>query len=288
VNSVGPPRRSGLLGDTTERDYSAKLLQFNTFAAPELRRLVAALELRAGMWVLDAGTGTGDALPWLADRVGPQGMVVGMDLATAHVQVARRRLPAEFFLLQADLRQLPLRAASVDAVWCANTLHHLRDPAESLQQLIYALRPGGCMALIQSALLPEMVFAWDSRLERKVTAAVRRYYQDRYAISEQDIAGVRNMLALLQRGGLENVRSTTIVIERIAPLSSADRDYLLDAIFRNTWGERLRPYMNAVDYAVLQTWCDPQHPAFALARRDFHYLQTLTMVTGYRPPESLS
>ena len=53
---------TGLLGDTTARDYSRKLGLFNACAAPELRHAIASLALTPGMRVLDAGCGTGEAL----------------------------------------------------------------------------------------------------------------------------------------------------------------------------------------------------------------------------------
>ena len=68
----------------------------------------------------------------------------------------------------------------------------------------------------------------------------------------------------------------TIIIERTAPLAPADRAYLLEAIFRQTWGERLRPYLSPADYAELSALCDPGHSQFALHRADFHFLQTFT------------
>jgi ubiquinone/menaquinone biosynthesis C-methylase UbiE len=282
VSAGTQPERSGLLGDTAQRDYSAKLRQFNAFAAPELQQLVATLTMQPGMCVLDAGCGTGDTLRWLAERVAPGGQTIGSDLAAAHIQAARVRLPDHIALLQADMRRMPLPTASLDLIWCANTLHHLRDPAAGLLQLITLLRPGGCMAVVQSAILPEMVFAWDARLERKLTAAVRRYYQDRYGIDERDITAVRNLVGQVQRAGLINIQARTQLIERIAPLSASDCVYLLETVFRNTWGERLRPYMEATDYQQLQRLCDPNDAEFALSRPDFHYLQSLTLVTAQR------
>jgi ubiquinone/menaquinone biosynthesis C-methylase UbiE len=274
--------KSGLLGDTSARDYSAKLLQFNAFAAPELQQLIASLELRVGMRVLDAGCGTGDALLWLAQWVGTEGQIVGTELAAAHARITRDRVPPHVSVLQADLQHLPLAAASFDVIWCANTLHHLRAPVAGLRHLVSLLRPDGRIALVQSALVPEMVFAWDSRLERKVAAAVRRYYQHRYGVSERDIGSVRNMVGVLRQAGLVHVQAHSLLVERISPLSIADYAYLTETIFRNTWGERLKPYLDHDDYAQLQHYCDPADPAFVLARPDFHYLQSLTMVTGQR------
>jgi len=269
---------TGLLGDTTARDYSRKLRLFNSFIAPELRRAIAGLGLTPGMRVLDAGCGTGEALQWLGDAVGPQGAVVGIDLAAAHVAAASSS--GRVTVLQADVMRPPLAPRSFDFVWSVNTINHLREPLAGVQVLANLLRPGGHIAVGQSSLLPEMFFAWDSRLERLTTEAVRQYYRDRYGLSERELADTRSIVGLLRRASLGNVRVQTLIVERVSPLNDADEAYLVEAIFRDTWGERLRPYLSGEDYDELTALCDPRHPAFALRRTDFHFLQTFTLAIG--------
>jgi len=270
----------GLLGDTAARDYAWKLRLFNAFASPELRQAIAKLDLRPGMRVLDAGCGTGEALGWLAADLGPDGMVVGMDLASAHTTAARAVAPAGSAVMQADLLQLPFAPGSFDLIWSVNTLNHLHDPVACLMQLASLLRPGGRIALGQSSLLPDMYFAWNARLERLVNEAVRQYYRDRYQVSERDLADVRALVGRLRQAGLRNVAARTVMIERLAPVNVADEAYLVEAIFRGSWGERLRPYLDAGDYAELSRLCDPGHAGFALRRPDFHFLQSFTLVVA--------
>jgi SAM-dependent methyltransferase len=269
-----------LLGDTAFRDYSSKLQAFNAFAEPELRRVIGALKLAPGMHVLDAGCGTGDALSWLHERVAPDGNVVGVDLSAAHLEAARGRLRPGVAILQADLLEAPLPVRCFDLVWCVNTIHHLRDPLRGVNRLASLLRPGGRIAFGQSSLLPDMYFAWDARLERLTNEAVRRYYRERYGLDERDLTAVRNLLGLLHRAELRQVTVRTVVIERTTPLEPADHEYLLEAIFRKTWGERLRPYLSPADYAELSGLCDPEHSQFALRRADFHFLQTFTVAVA--------
>jgi SAM-dependent methyltransferase len=271
----------GRLGDTAERDYSCKLRLFNALAEPELRAAIAGLALANGMRVLDAGCGTGKTLGWLAAAVAPDGLVVGADLSATHLTAARCALP-QTLLLQADLRRMPLLSHSFDLVWSVNTIHHLHDPVAGARTLAALLRPGGRLVLGQSSLLPEMYFAWDARLERVTTEAVRAYYRDRYALSEHDLTAVRGLLALLQATGLSGISVRTLVIERVAPLDPHAHAWLLEAIFRGTWGERLRPYLSSADHAELTQLCDPDHPKFALRRPDFHFLQTFTLAVGER------
>jgi SAM-dependent methyltransferase len=270
----------GLLGDTSTRDYARKLQRFNSFAEPELRLAIGSLNLAAGSRVLDAGCGTGEALRWLSSAVGPEGAVVGIDLATAHVAAARALGVTGATVLQADLLNAPFSPASFDLIWCVNTINHLRDPILGLQRLGALLRPGGRIALGQSSLLPDMYFAWDSRLERLTNEAVRRYYRDRYGLSEHDLTSVRSIVGWLRGAALQDVTVRTVPIERTSPLQPADQAYLLEVIFRDTWGERLRPYLHPADYAELIGYCDPKDPRFALNRPDFHFLQCFTLGTG--------
>jgi SAM-dependent methyltransferase len=261
------------------------LKQFNAFAQSELRRAIASLNLRPGMCVLDAGCGTGEVLNWLADEVGDAGLVVGIELAAAHAACARATARPASLVLQADLLRAPLPPrGAFDLVWSVNTIHHLRDPLAGVNILSGLLRPGGRIALGQSSLLPDMVFAWDARLERLTNEAVRQYYRDRYRLRESDLTGVRSLVGLLRRGGLANVGVRTWPLERIAPLDAATAGYLRDVIFRDTWGERLRPYLSADDYRQLSQLCDPHSPHYALLRPDFHFLQTFTVAVGELMP----
>jgi SAM-dependent methyltransferase len=276
-------RSTGLLGDSESRNYSRKLGQFNAFAEPELRSLIAGVGLKAGMRILDAGCGTGEALPWLLDEVKPTGSVIGIDLSAAHAEAARRHASPHIEVLQGDVLTAPLAPASIDFIWCVNTINHLRDPLQGVNRLTSLLRNGGRIALGQSSLLPDMYFAWDSRLERAVNEAVRQYYRERYSLGERDLASVRALIGVLRGANLQNITARTIVIERVSPVDETTESYLLEAIFRDTWGERLRPYLSPDDYGEVASVCDPRHLQYALRRADFHFVQTFTLVTGEVP-----
>jgi SAM-dependent methyltransferase len=271
---------TSLLGDNTDRDYSAKLHSFNAFAEPEIRALIRSLELKPGMRILDVGCGTGEALTWLAGEVAPSGSVVGIDISAAHVAAARTHASPTIQIHQADLFDATMKPASFDLVWCVNTINHLTNPVDGAMHLAKLLRRGGRLALGQSSLLPDMYFAWDARLERLTNEAVRNYYRDRYHLEERDLASVRAIVGILHGANLQNITARTIAIERLAAMSAATESYLRDAIFRDTWGKHLRGYLSDEDYAELSRLCDPQHAQFALRRPDFHFLQSFTLAVG--------
>jgi len=281
METVASPDSSALLGDSAERDYSAKLRHFNAFAQAELKLLIASLGAGPGTRVLDVGCGTGEAVGWFQELTGATGLVAGIDLSSAHIRAARATAPGTTVIAQADMLKPPFAPGTFDLIWCVNTLNHLRDRLAGLKTLAGLLRGGGRLALGQSGFLPEMFFAWDARLERVVREADRAYYLNRYGLDERDTAAVRGLVGLVTCAGLHQVRARTVVIERLAPLTRFDEDYLFETIFRGTWGERLRPYLSPEDYGEHTRLCDPQSPDFALRRPDFHFLQTFTLISAY-------
>ncbi|MBC2864434.1 class I SAM-dependent methyltransferase [Streptomyces mexicanus] len=115
---------------------------------PAYAAAVAALGLHPGDRVLDAGCGTGRALPALRAAVGATGVVVGVDLTPAMLQAAvRAGRDQDGRLLLADVAALPLRPESLDAVFAAGLIAHLPRPAENLRELRRVVRPGGTLAL---------------------------------------------------------------------------------------------------------------------------------------------
>ncbi|MGW7370024.1 class I SAM-dependent methyltransferase [Streptomyces sp. NPDC054841] len=109
---------------------------------------VAALGLRPGEAVLDAGCGTGRALPALRDAVGRAGTVVGADLTPAMLAAAvRAGRDRAGSLVLTDVARLPMRSRSLDAVFAAGLVAHLPRPAENLRELARVVRDGGRLAL---------------------------------------------------------------------------------------------------------------------------------------------
>ena len=115
---------------------------------PVYAAAVTELGLREGDRVLDAGCGTGRALPPLRNAVGPSGAVLGVDLTPAMLAAAvRAGRDRDAQLLLADVAGLPLRSESLDAVFAAGLVAHLPNPSENLRELARVAKPGGTLAL---------------------------------------------------------------------------------------------------------------------------------------------
>ncbi|MFE5683491.1 class I SAM-dependent methyltransferase [Streptomyces sp. NPDC056512] len=135
--------------------------------APRFEAAVAELGLRTGDRVLDAGCGTGRALPALRDAVGPSGAVLGVDLTPAMLEAAARAgRDRAGSLMLADVTRLPVRSQSLDAVFGSGLVAHLPRPQENLRELARVVRPGGLLALFH----PIGRAALATRQSRELTA----------------------------------------------------------------------------------------------------------------------
>ncbi|MDH3287726.1 MAG: malonyl-ACP O-methyltransferase BioC [Betaproteobacteria bacterium] len=105
-------------------------------------------------WVVDAGSGTGNAVPGLLTRF-PRARVVAIDLALAmvrraHLRRARwRRLldwrGARVAAVCADIEQLPVASGAAGLIWSNLTLQWVNEPQQAFAEMQRALAPGGLL-----------------------------------------------------------------------------------------------------------------------------------------------
>jgi ubiquinone/menaquinone biosynthesis C-methylase UbiE len=107
--------------------------------------LVDAAEVTAGDRVLDIACGTGIVARTAADRTGPTGRVVGLDLNEAMLTVARRIRP-DLDWRQGDAASLPFPDDSFDVALCQSGLMFVPDPAAAVGEMARVVRPGGRVA----------------------------------------------------------------------------------------------------------------------------------------------
>jgi len=118
------------------------------------------LDQAAGLWALvpliprglriaDIGTGTGGMLPLFSEFADE---IVAVDISKEMLRRARTRAKSlglenvEF--VKADLQDLPLEDASIDAAFATLVLHHAPDPGAAVKEMARILRPGGTLVVV--------------------------------------------------------------------------------------------------------------------------------------------
>jgi ubiquinone/menaquinone biosynthesis C-methylase UbiE len=113
-------------------------------------RLVADARLRTGMQVLDLGSGTGYPALLDARTVGPNGSVVGVDLAEQMLDVARHKATvlglSNVTFRTGDATTLPFESNSFDAVTSRFCLMFLPEIPKAPAEIARVLRSGGWVA----------------------------------------------------------------------------------------------------------------------------------------------
>ncbi|HET8550385.1 MAG TPA: methyltransferase domain-containing protein [Bryobacteraceae bacterium] len=117
------------------------------------KELIAALELRPGMTVIDVGTGPGYMLPYLSAAVSPSGRVIAQDIFPDFLEQARRRADERELVnityIRGDERDARLPEAAGDVMLVLDAYHHFDYPAEMLASLRRALKPDGRLVLVE-------------------------------------------------------------------------------------------------------------------------------------------
>jgi ubiquinone/menaquinone biosynthesis C-methylase UbiE len=102
-----------------------------------------------GLHVLDVGCGTGAITRGIAERVGPAGRVIGLDVCDALIADARAKhadVPGLAFVV-GDVYRLP-SAARFDVVTAARVLQWLSQPAAALRAMRGAAKHGGHVVVL--------------------------------------------------------------------------------------------------------------------------------------------
>lgn len=110
-----------------------------------------ALPVRPGDRVLDVGCGFGDTAIRLAERVGPEGAVVGIDCCDAFLDFAREEIAARGLKNVSFMRgdaEIALPAEAFDFVFARFGTMFFANPVAGLRNMRKALRPGGRMVHI--------------------------------------------------------------------------------------------------------------------------------------------
>jgi demethylmenaquinone methyltransferase/2-methoxy-6-polyprenyl-1,4-benzoquinol methylase len=115
----------------------------------KLERLFAATGPLTGLRLLEPGCGTGRLTQVLAEKVGPHGQVVAMDISPQMVAAACQRL---IRFTNVDLRlgsveAMAERLGIFDQIICHQVFPHFIDRAAALEILVRLLIPGGRLTI---------------------------------------------------------------------------------------------------------------------------------------------
>jgi demethylmenaquinone methyltransferase/2-methoxy-6-polyprenyl-1,4-benzoquinol methylase len=259
------------------------LLEANPLREPTLRSMIQSLKLPRGSHGLDAGCGIGLQTLLLAEAVGAQGHVTGLDLLpellTYGEDLAAKADCTERVTFRAgDISCLPFTDNSFDWVWSTDCIGYPAGKLEPLlQELMRVIKPGGRVILLgwsSQQLLPGYPL-----LEARLNATCSGYIP--FFKEKRPDDNFMRALSSFNDAGLEDVRAQTFVGETQAPLGEGVRT-ALSSLLKMLWGMP-QPEASAEDLAEYRRLCTPGTPDFILDIPDYYAFFTYSMFMGRVP-----
>jgi ubiquinone/menaquinone biosynthesis C-methylase UbiE len=122
----------------------------DTLLAPVADLLIDRARVKAGMRMVDVGCGCGATTIAFAEKLGPTGHALGIDISAPMLararQIAPAGLPADFVL--ADATVYPFDPASFDLLVSRFGVMFFADPVLSFANMRGALRPSGRLVFV--------------------------------------------------------------------------------------------------------------------------------------------
>jgi len=264
--------------------YIRRLLEADPLREPLLRSVIQSLQLPSGSHGLDAGCGIGLPALLLAEAIGPEGHVTGVDivpefLAFGEGMVKKAGHSERVTFQEGNLGHLPFADDTFDWVWSADCIGYpvgeLKPPLQELRRVV---RPGGSL----------IILAWSSQqllpgyplLEARLNATCSSYVP--IVKGKRPEVHFLRALRWFREAGLEDVRAQTFLGDVQAPLDDKQRTALW-SLFDMLWGERL-PEVSPEDWREYQRLCTPGSSDFILDIPDYYAFFTYSMFRGKVPP----
>lgn len=158
---------------------------------------LALMELRKGEIILDLGSGAGIDCFLAANRVGPTGHVIGVDMTPEMLTRARQNAVdggfcnVEFRL--GEIEHLPVADASVDAIISNCVVNLVPDKVQAFSDAFRVLKPGGRISLSDVVLLGEVPRVLIDSVEAYVSCLSGAILKDDY-------------LRLIEEAGFTDIR----------------------------------------------------------------------------------
>jgi SAM-dependent methyltransferase len=196
---------------------------------PATARVLDEAGIAPGMRCADVGCGPGETMRLMAERVGPEGTVCGIDVDEALSATALDALHAEGHrnctIEYADVeRGDSVPGAPFDLVFARLLLLHVHDKAGVLRRLWDWVAPGGVLVVQDYDLATLSMPALPS------TQEVKRVVIETFSAARLDLELGRRLPALFEASGIGVVDGTDVA-GRIGPMATEAE--MVEAIYRS-------------------------------------------------------
>ena len=187
------------MSDTERRKYFEQFVDEwdKMFTAEELELLeflIDSFDFRKGYKVAELGCGTGVMFDIIRRRIGPEGIIVGVDFCSRMLEKARMNFPFDnIYTVDGDVEDLPLKSGAFDIALTFAAFAHFSNQKRAMEESARILRPGGQFYVIH--------LVSSTELEAE-------HHQMGGPIAEDHLPTREDMMDLFAAGGFKDVKIT--------------------------------------------------------------------------------
>ncbi len=242
--------------------------------------VIKSLNLLPGSMGLDAGCGIGLQALLLADEVGYNGHITGVDISPELLSYAGKMAEKSNMLdritfQEGDMNNLPFGNDTFDWVWSMDCAGYAdSEPLPLIKELARVVKPGGRIALA----------AWSSQtllpgyplLEARLNATSMGIAPFVHGMKPEN--HFSRALGWFKTLGMQELTAQTFAGSISAPMCEDIRNALL-SLLQMRW-EKAEQEISKEDWAEYQRLCQPDSPDFILELPDYYAFFTYTLFCG--------
>jgi len=260
--------------------YINSLLLSQPLREPLMKNIIKSIQLPASSYGLDVGCGIGLNTFLLAEELGPEGRMVGLDseeelLTQARSLLSKSEVNERICFEKGDARNLPFPencfnwACSIDCVGAIDL-----DPVMLLNELKRVVKPGGRIyIMIWSS---QMLLPGYPLLEARLNASSAGIAP--FKTGMESGRHIMRALGWFKQAGFTDNRAQTFVRD-IYPPQKPEIRYALTDLFNMRWGSIQNEVAPDI-WQVYRRLCSPDSPDFILQNPDYYAFFTYTVFSG--------
>ncbi|MBN1535816.1 MAG: methyltransferase domain-containing protein [Anaerolineales bacterium] len=266
---------------TNTASYIRSMVLSQPLIKPAIQSAIQALHLPLGSKGLDAGCGIGLQSLLLADAVGSNGHITGIDIAPEFLDYGQNLIreagvSKQITFQKGDVTALPFENGYFDWVWSSFLVGYTPsiEPLPAIRELARVVKPGGDVAILVWS--SEKILPGYPVMESHLNATSSGIAP--FTKNTKPENHFLRALGWFHQTGLVNIRAQTFACDAYAPLNDDLRNAMI-ALFEMRWSG-IESEVCIEDWVEYQRLCTPTSPEFLLNTPDYYAFFTLTMFHG--------
>jgi ubiquinone/menaquinone biosynthesis C-methylase UbiE len=254
------------------------------FRKPLFNLIIKSLDLPNGSKGLDAGCGIGFYTKILAESVGDEGNMIGLDVSKEFITYANKNQVQNIQFEEGDINSLYFKDKTFDWIWSADTVWPgpkelgcpAEDPTRIIKEFYRILKPGGMLIII----------FWSSQKFLPGYPLLEARLNTTSGATSPFVNGMNpknhiiNAKHWLEKGGFKNISAKTFLADINAPIDENTRN-ALNIFFQMFWGQSERQ-VSKEDWNEFKRLCDPNSDDNILQNPNYYGFYTYTIFRGVK------